>query len=46
MKGSNPCMYIGANNDCNGHYNENGNKLLSSFIIKKLKDENIKFNVY
>mgnify|MGYP000079472795 CR=1 FL=1 len=44
MKGSNPCMYIGANNDCNGHYNENGNKLLSSFIIKKLKDENIKFN--
>lgn len=44
MKNSNPCMYIGLSNDCNGHYNITGNKLLSNFIIEKLNNENIKFD--
>ena len=41
MKNRNVCYYLGINRNCNGHYNIEGNAILSKFLIEKIYNENL-----
>ena len=41
MKNKNICYHLSINKNCNGHYNIEGNSILSKYIIEKINDENL-----